>query len=196
MSNLDGKRVAILAIDGFEEPELSEPREALLNAGAEVVVVSPKSFVIRSYNYIEPGEIFAVGENLNDARADGYDALVIPGGVINSDHLRADADAIQFVQAFMEAGKPVAAIGHAPWLLIDADAVAGRTMTAAKTVRTDLANAGAKEVDEEVVIDGQLMTSRGRKDLPAFCDSLVKLISAFPLRKRPAMPEPYPFLLP
>lgn len=193
MLNLDGKTVAILATDGFEEKELLEPQKALKSAGAEVVIVSPKSYVIQGFNYIEPGETFTVDKKLSDAKVEDYDALVIPGGVINSDHLRADADVTQFVRAFMVAGKPVAAIGHAPWVLIDADDVAGRRMTAAKTVRTDLADAGADDLDDEVVIDGQLMTSRGRDDLPAFCDRLVKLVSGTPHAEPP---PPMPFILP
>jgi protease I len=168
-------RVAFLVIDGFEERELTEPKLALARIGVEVVIVSPKAYVVQSFNYIEPGEMFQVDMKLGDARPNDFDALVIPGGVINSDHLRADADAIRFIHAFMVAGKPVAAIGHAPWVLIDAHDVSGRTVTASKTVRIDLADAGAHDVDREVVIDGNLITSRGRDDLPAFCDQLVKM---------------------
>jgi len=183
------KRIAILATDGFEETELTEPKKALQRAGAEVEIVSPKAFMIRGYNFIEPGDTFTVDKKLGDAKAADYDALVIPGGVIASDHLRADRDATRFVHAFAAAGKPVAAIGHAPWLLIDAGDVAGRFMTATKTVRMDLANAGAREVDNDVVVDGQLVTSRGREDLPAFCDQLVKCISESPQAAAPAVPD-------
>jgi protease I len=180
MLNLAGKKVAILATDGFEQIELTEPRRALLQAGAVVEIVSIKAYEIQGFNHLEPGDIIAVDRKVTDVRESDYDALVIPGGVFNPDQLRGDEDAVAFVRAFMDANKPVAAICHAPWVLIDADAVAGRTMTAVKTVRTDLANAGAHVIDQEVVVDGKLITSRGPDDLPAFCDRLIHMIAGVP----------------
>ena len=176
-ANLQGKKVAILATDGFEQIELTAPKAALERAGARVEIVSPKAYEIQGFNHLEPAEMFAVTKRLDEANPDEYDALVIPGGVFNPDRLRTDEDATRFARAFIDAGKPVAAICHAPWVLIDADAVSGRTMTAAKSVRTDLANAGANVVDEEVVVDGHLITSRGPDDLPAFCDRLINMVA-------------------
>ena len=135
--------------------------------------------------------MFAVDKRLDQARADDYDALVIPGGVFNPDQLRTDDDATHFARAFIEADKPVAAICHAPWVLIDAEVVAGRVMTAVKPVRTDLANAGANVVDEEVVVDGHLITTRGPDDLPAFCDRLIRMVAGEPLA---AVPEAVAFI--
>jgi protease I len=191
LANLTGKKVAILATDGFEQIELTRPWEALTRAGAKVEIVSPKAYEIQGFNHLEPGEMFAVDKRLDQARADDYDALVIPGGVFNPDQLRTDDDATHFARAFIEADKPVAAICHAPWVLIDAEVVAGRVMTAVKPVRTDLANAGANVVDEEVVVDGNLITSRGPDDLPAFCDRLIRMVAGEPLA---AVPEAVAFI--
>jgi protease I len=191
LANLTGKKVAILATDGFEQIELTRPWEALTRAGAKVEIVSPKAYEIQGFNHLEPGEMFAVDKPLDQAKADDYDALVIPGGVFNPDQLRTDDDATHFARAFIEADKPVAAICHAPWVLIDAEVVAGRVMTAVKPVRTDLANAGANVVDEEVVVDGHLITSRGPDDLPAFCDRLIRMVAGEPLA---AVPEAVAFI--
>jgi len=191
LANLTGKKVAILATDGFEQIELTRPWEALTRAGAKVEIVSPKAYEIQGFNHLEPGEMFAVDKRLDQAKADDYDALVIPGGVFNPDQLRTDDDATHFARAFIEADKPVAAICHAPWVLIDAEVVAGRVMTAVKPVRTDLANAGANVVDEEVVVDGHLITSRGPDDLPAFCDRLIRMVAGEPLA---AVPEAVAFI--
>jgi len=191
LANLTGKKVAILATDGFEQIELTRPWEALTRAGAKVEIVSPKAYEIQGFNHLEPGEMFAVDKRLDQAKADDYDALVIPGGVFNPDQLRTDDDATHFARAFIEADKPVAAICHAPWVLIDAEVVAGRVMTAVKPVRTDLANAGANVVDEEVVVDGHLITTRGPDDLPAFCDRLIRMVAGEPLA---AVPEAVAFI--
>jgi protease I len=186
LASLEGKKVAILATDGFEQLELTRPWEALTRAGAKVEIVSPKAYEIQGFNHLEPGEMFAVDKRLDQAKAADYDALVIPGGVFNPDQLRTDDDATHFARAFIEADKPVAAICHAPWVLIDAEVVAGRVMTAVKSVRTDLANAGANVVDEEVVVDGHLITSRGPDDLPAFCDRLIRMVAGEPLAAVPS----------
>ena len=186
LASLEGKRVAILATDGFEQIELTKPWEALTRAGAKVEIVSPKAYEIQGFNHLEPGEMFAVDKRLDQAKAADYDALVIPGGVFNPDQLRTDDDATHFARAFIEADKPVAAICHAPWVLIDAEVVAGRVMTAVKPVRTDLANAGANVVDEAVVVDGHLITSRGPDDLPAFCDRLIRMVAGEPLAAVPS----------
>lgn len=143
LASLEGKKVAVLATDGFEQIELTRPWEALTRAGAKVEIVSPKAYEIQGFNHLEPGEMFAVDKRLDQAKAADYDALVIAGGVFNPDQLRADDDATHFARAFIEADKPVAAICHAPWVLVDAEVVAGRVMTAVKPVRTELANAGA-----------------------------------------------------
>jgi protease I len=179
-ADLTGKRIAILATDGFEQIELTTPQAALERAGAVVEIVSPKAYEIQGFNHLEPGEMIPVTKRLDEAESEDYDALVLPGGVFNPDQLRMDEDATHFTRGFMDADKPVAAICHGPWVLINADAVAGRTMTAFKTVRTDLANAGANVVDQEVVIDGHLITSRGPDDLPVFCERLIDMVAGIP----------------
>jgi protease I len=166
--NLTGKRVAILVADGFEQVELTEPRKALEEAGAEAVIVSPAKGKVKGWNHVEWGETFNVDCPLEDARAEDFDALQLPGGVMNPDKLRLIPEAVAFVRAFFEATKPVAAICHAPWTLIEADVVRGRTLTSYPSVRTDLINAGARWVDEEVVVDQGLVTSRKPDDIPAF----------------------------
>ena len=179
LASLEGKKVAILATDGFEQIELTRPWEALTRARAKVEIVSPKAYEIQGFIHLGPGEMLAVDKRLDQAKAADYDALVIPGGVFNPDQLRAADDATQFARDFIEADKPVAAICHSPWALIDAEVVAGRVMTTVKPVRTDLANAGANVV--EVVVDEHLITSRGPDDLPAFCDRLVRMVAGEPL---------------
>ncbi len=167
-ASLKGLKVAILATDGFEQAELMEPRKALDAAGADTEIVSPKSGKVRGWNHKEWGEEVTVDRALDAADADSYDALVLPGGVINADALRMQADAIKFVKAFFEADKPVGVICHAPWALIETGDARGHRMTSWPSLKTDLENAGAEWVDEEVVVDGKLVTSRKPDDLPAF----------------------------
>jgi len=175
---LDGMRVAVLATDGVEQVELDRPWQALEEAGAEPELVSFGTGTITAYDHIEKGERRTVDIDLGSADPDDYAALVLPGGVINGDFVRADADAVTFVKAFFDAGKPVAAICHAPWVLIEAGVVRGRRMTSWPSLRTDLSNAGATWVDEEVVVDGNLITSRKPDDLDAFDAAIVEEFAA------------------
>lgn len=177
MENLSGKRVAILATDGVEQVELQEPRKALEKAGAEADVVAPKSGSIKGWDHDHWGREIDVDVELSKANADDFDALVLPGGVMNPDHLRLDESAVAFVRAFFDAGKPVAAICHAPWLLIQAGVARGRKLTSYPSLRLDLENAGANWVDEEVVVDQGLVTSRKPDDLPAFNRKMVEEIA-------------------
>lgn len=174
MAQLSGKTVAVLATDGFEQIELTEPMKALKAAGAEVHIVSPKSGEIQGFNHFDKGDRFKVDRTLKETDAGAYDAILMPGGAHSPDQLRIDEDALKFVRAFFDAGKPVAAICHAPWILIDAGVAEGRRLTSYKTIRTDLRNAGAEVVDEEVVVDDGLVTSRDPDDLPAFCAKMVE----------------------
>ena len=176
MTDLKGRNVAILATDGFEQAELMEPRRALEEAGATVKVIAPKGGRISGWDETDWGAEVDVDVKLSEAKGEDYDALVLPGGVMNPDKLRMEADAVRLVRTFFEAGKPVAAICHAPWLLVEAGVADGRTMTGYRTIRTDLRNAGATVVDEEVVVDDGLVTSRNPDDIPAFCE---KMIEAF-----------------
>jgi protease I len=171
---LDGMKVAVLATDGVEQVELDRPWQALEEAGAEPELVSLQGGTITAYDHIDKGERKKVDAVVSTADPDAYAALVLPGGVINGDFLRADADAVAFVTSFFEAGKPVAAICHAPWVLIEAGAVKGRRMTSWPSLQTDLRNAGADWVDEEVVVDGNLTTSRKPDDLDAFVAAIVE----------------------
>ena len=171
-------RVAVLATDGVEQVELDQPWQALLDAGAEPELVSLESGTITAYDHIDKADTKKVDMALSDADPDEYAALVLPGGVINGDFVRADADAVAFVKAFFDSGKPVAAICHAPWVLAEADVVRGRRMTSWPSLQTDLRNAGAKWVDEEVVIDGNLVTSRKPDDLDAFTAAIVEQFGA------------------
>ena len=173
-SSLQGKRVAMLVENGFEQVELTEPRKALLDAGAEAHVVSPVKGKVKGWNFKEWGDEVSVDKPLDQADPNDYDALVLPGGVMNPDKLRMNPRAIDFVKAFFQAGKPVAAICHAPWTLIDAGVVSGRKITSYPSLATDLKNAGAKWVDEEVVVDQGLVTSRNPDDLPAFNRKMVE----------------------
>jgi protease I len=166
--DLHGKKVAILVADGFEESELSRPRAALAAAGAETAVVSPCQDLVQSWSGDDYGSPVDVDIALNEARADDFDALLLPGGVMNPDTLRAIPRAVDFVRAFFDAGKPVAAICHGPWMLAEAGVVRGRRVTSFKSIKTDLINAGAEWVDEPVVVDNGLVTSRQPDDIPHF----------------------------
>ena len=170
---LDGKRIAFLATDGVEEVEYTEPREAVEKAGAQADLISLKSGKIQSMNHHEKSKTYEVARAVKDADPSEYDALVLPGGVANPDNLRTDADAVRFVKAFFDAGKPVGVICHGPWTMIEADVVRGREITSWPSVATDLRNAGANWVDQEVAIDGKLVSSRKPDDLPAFCRAIV-----------------------
>ena len=172
--SLSGKTVAILATDGFEQVELTEPMKALKAAGATVEIVSLKSGEIQGFNHFDKGDTFRVDRTLDETDPSRYEALMLPGGAHNPDQLRVEDKALAFVRAFFDASKPVAAICHAPWLLIDAGVAEGRKLTSYKTIRTDLKNAGAEVVDEEVVVDDGLVTSRDPDDLPAFCAKMVE----------------------
>jgi protease I len=174
---LKGKRVAIVATDGFEQLELTEPRRALEAAGAIVDVVSIHPGKIQGMNHMDHGDRIRVDKTIVEANPRDYDNLVLPGGVANSDHLRTDGKVVAFVRSFFDEGKPVAAICHALWTLIEADAVRGRTLTSWPSLKTDLRNAGAHWVDEEVVVDDGLITSRKPADLPKFNDRMVKEFS-------------------
>lgn len=175
-SNLNGKRVAILATDGFEQVELTEPRKALDEAGAKTEVISPKDGEIKGWKFKEWGDSVKVDKTLDKARPEDYDALVLPGGVMNPDHLRMEPAAADFVRNFVAAGKPVAAICHGPWTLVEAGVVRGKTMTSWPSLKTDLRNAGASWVDQEVCTDGQFITSRKPDDIPAFNKAIIEAI--------------------
>jgi protease I len=171
---LSGKKVAVLVENGFEQVEMTGPRDALRDAGAEARLVSPQKSQVRGWKHTEWGDSFPVDVNLADANADDYDALVLPGGVMNPDKLRINTQAIDFIRAFVQSGKPIAAICHGPWTLIEAGAVKGREMTSYPSIKTDLMNAGAKWVDREVVVDNGLVTSRKPDDLPAFNRKMIE----------------------
>ncbi|MFC3503903.1 type 1 glutamine amidotransferase domain-containing protein [Micromonospora krabiensis] len=173
-TTLQGKRIAFLAADGVEEVEYVQPREAVEKAGARVELVSPKPGTIRAFNHLDPSKPYDVDVTTAEADAAAYDALVLPGGVANPDFLRTDADAVRFVRAFFDAGKPVGVICHGPWTLIEADVVRGRRITSWPSLRTDLTNAGATWVDEQCVTDNGLVSSRKPDDLPAFCAKIVE----------------------
>jgi len=177
--DLNNRSVAILATHGFEVSELKEPKQALEEAGAEVTLVSISDSpdTIRGWQDGAWGDTENVDEIVDDVDADSFDALVLPGGVINPDKLRTEPEAVRFVREFFEAGKPVAAICHGPWLLVEADVLKGRRVTSWPSLRTDLENAGAEWTDEEVVVDQGLVTSRNPGDLPAFNDKMLEEIS-------------------
>jgi protease I len=179
MSNqLQGKKIAILAADGVEKVELEQPRAALEKEGAQVQLLSLKSGEIQARNHdLEPAGTFPVDRVVSDASVDEFDGLVLPGGTVNPDKLRADSSAVAFVEEFVGSGKPVAAICHGPWTLVEAGIVAGRTLTSYPSIRTDLRNAGAHVVDQEVVVDGNLISSRSPKDLPAFCSTVIEQLA-------------------
>ena len=174
---LTGRRVAVLATDGVEQIELVAPMEALRAAGAEVHLVSPDGEPIQGYNHLDKADTFDADESVDAVRAAEYHALVLPGGVANPDALRQDERVVALVRAFVEHDKPVAAICHAAWLLVEADVVRGRRLTSWPSLRTDVVNAGGEWVDQEVVTDQKLVTSRKPDDLPAFCERLISLMT-------------------
>ena len=175
MGKLDGRHVAILvATEGTEQIELTEPRKALEDAGADVDLLSTEAGEVQAFNHLDKGDTFTAGKAVGDADAGDYDALMLPGGVANPDNLRMHPEAVRFVRAFFDAGKPVAAICHAPWTLVEADVVRGRTLTSWPSLQTDIRNAGGEWVDEEVVVDEGLVTSRKPDDIPAFNAKMVE----------------------
>ncbi len=173
---LENKKVAILATDGFEKSELFQPLEALKNEGATVHIISNKEGEIKSWDKTDWGKTIQVDKLVSEANESEYNALVLPGGVINPDALRTDEDALDFIRAFFSSGKPVAAICHAPWLLISAGVIEGRQVTSYKSIKDDVINAGGHWTDNEVVVDQGLVTSRNPDDLPAFCDKIIEEI--------------------
>ncbi len=180
-NELQGRRIAFLATDGVERVELEQPRAAVQDAGGQVDLLSVDDGEIAARDHdLEPAGMFAVDRKVSDARVEDYDGLVLPGGTVNADKLRLDESAVAFVGAFVRSGKPVAAICHGPWALVEADVARGRTMTSYPSLRTDLRNAGATVVDEQVCIDGDLITSRSPRDLPAFCQAITNRFANTP----------------
>ncbi len=173
-NELAGKRIAFLATDGVEQSELAVPLNAALDAGAQVELLSVKQGQIQGYQHADKGKTFPVTKVVDAARASDYDALMIPGGVRNPDVMRMNANAVEFTRDFFTAGKPVAVICHGPWMLGEADVVRGRTLTSWPSLRTDIVNAGGHWVDEQVVVDRGLVTSRKPDDLPAFCRKMIE----------------------
>jgi protease I len=176
-ANLKGKKVAFLATDGVKQVELTEPRKALDQAGATTSLIGLKGGEIKGWKFKEWGDTFKVDKTVDQARASDYDALVLPGGVINPDHLRTDLKAVNFVREFANSGKPVAAICHGPWTLIEAGVVRGKKITSWPSLKTDLKNAGANWVDEQVVLDGNFITSRKPDDLAVFSQKIIEEIA-------------------
>lgn len=174
MALLANKKVAILVSDGFEQVELTGPREALDGAGAQTMIVSPKDGEVEGWNHYEKGDKFTVDVPLTEANGADFDALLLPGGVANPDQLRMNPAAVEFVKQFAAAGKPISVICHGPWTLIEAGAVKGRKMTSWPSVKTDLINAGAEWVDEAVVVDNGLISSRNPGDIPAFNERMIE----------------------
>jgi protease I len=177
MENIRGMKVAILIEDGFEQVEMVEPRKALDQAGAETSVVSPRNEHVRAWNFTEWGDNFPVDVALDRARPGDFDALLLPGGVINPDKLRMQPKAVAFAKAFFDAGKPVAAICHGPWTVIETGAARGRKIASWPSLQTDLRNAGAEWMDQEAVVDGNLVSSRKPDDIPAFNRAMIDLFS-------------------
>ena len=177
-AQLKGKKVAILATDGFEEVELTEPKKALDGAGATTQVVSLKPGQIRAWKFKEWGENIGVDTTVDQAKASEYDALLLPGGVINPDKLRMEPKAVAFVKEFVQSGRPIGAICHGPWMLVEAGAVKGKKITSWPSLKTDISNAGGQWVDEQVVTDGNITTSRKPDDIPAFNERLIREFSA------------------
>jgi protease I len=184
---IDGKRVAVLvANEGIEQIELTEPWKALEEAGARPELIAPEGGKAQAMNHLDKADTFEIDRMVSEADPDDYDALMLPGGVANPDNLRTHADAVAFVRGFFEAGKPVAAICHGPWTLVEADVVRGRTLTSWPSLQTDIRNAGGEWVDEEVHNDKGLVTSRKPDDLPAFC---AKMVEEFAEGRHPVRPE-------
>jgi protease I len=172
---LQGKRIAFLmANEGVEQVEFTEPRKAVEEAGADVDVIAPEKEQIQAFNHLDKADTIDVDKTTSEAKADDYDGVVLPGGVANPDQLRMDKDAVRFLREFFAAGKPVGAICHAPWMLVEADVVDGREITSYPSVQTDIRNAGGNWVDREVVVDSGLVTSRKPDDLPAFNSKIVE----------------------
>lgn len=190
MPRISDARILIVATDGFEESELFGPREILSKRGAGVKLASPDLKPIQATVRDDPGKTIRPDLRIADARAEDFDALVLPGGVRNPDSLRTNEEAIALIRAFAEAGKPVAAICHGPWLLVEADLLRGRTATAWKSIRTDLRNAGARVVDEAAVTDGNIVTSRKPDDVEAFTEAVIALVEKAPARARAPLGEP------
>ncbi len=186
MNNLNGVRVAILVEDGFEQVELVDPRKALDEAGAKTSIVSPKSRSVRGWKFTEWGEDLPVDVPLDNAQPGNFDALHLPGGVMNPDKLRMQPKAVAFVKAFFDAGKPVAVICHGPWTLIEAGVVRGRKIASWPSVKTDLRNAGAEWMDEEAVVDGNIVSSRKPADIPAFNRAMIELFARMSAKHRTA----------
>ena len=181
MADLNGKRVAFLATDMVEQVELTEPWKAVEQAGGSPELVSLEEGEIQGFDHYDKADTFEVDCTVEDAAVDDYDALVIPGGVGNPDTMRDDENAVRFVREFMDSGKPMAVICHGPWMLVEADIVRGRKLTSFSSIATDVKNAGGNWVDEEVVVDGNLVTSRQPDDIPAFNEKLLELIERAPV---------------
>jgi len=184
--NLKGKKVAILVTDGFEQVELLQPREALDKAGAETKVVSLKEGPVKGWDMTKWGKEVPADLTLDSARSNDFDALLLPGGVMSPDKLRMEPKAVAFVKSFFDAGKPVAAICHGPWTIIEAGVARGRKIASWPSLKTDIRNAGAEWVDKEAVTDGNLVTARNPNDIPAFNRAMIELFSAGIQQKRPA----------
>ncbi len=181
MADLNGKRVAFLATDMVEQAELAEPWKAVEQAGGSPELISLEEGEIQAFDHYDKADTFQVDRTVEDASVDDYEGLVIPGGVGNPDTMRADENAVRFVRDFMESGKPLAVICHGPWMLVEADVVRGRKLTSYSSIKTDVKNAGGDWVDEEVVVDGNLVTSRQPDDIPAFNEKLLELIERAPV---------------
>jgi protease I len=182
--SLEGKKVAIVVADGFEESEFTKPLEALKKAQATVDVISLKSGKVKAWADTDWGGEYKVDKTISDAKSDDYDALVLPGGVMNPDKLRVNKEVVAFVSSFLDAGKPIAAICHGPWTLIETGKLKGRNMTSYPSIKTDLINAGVKWEDKEVIVDHGLVTSRKPDDLPAFCKKMIEEIAEGVDKKR------------
>ena len=178
MGRLDGKKVAILAAEGVEEVELTEPRKAVEQEGADVTLVSTEAGDVQAFNHLDKGDTLTADKAVKDVSAADFDALLLPGGVANPDLLRTDDDAVGFVRDFARSGKPIGVICHGPWTLVEAGVLKGRTLTSWPSLQTDIRNAGGTWVDEEVHVDNGWVSSRKPDDLPAFCDALVSAIGA------------------
>jgi protease I len=181
MADLNGKKVAFLATDMVEQVELTKPWEAVEQAGGSPELISLEEGEIQGFDHYDKADTFQVDHAVGDVSVDDYDALVIPGGVGNPDTMRDDEDAVRFVREFAESGKPMAVICHGPWMLVEADVVRGKKLTSFSSIKTDVKNAGGDWVDEEVVVDGSLVTSRQPDDIPAFNDKLLELVERAPV---------------